>query len=120
MYKNTFLMRNGDTVVDKDLILIGGQEELRQNIENRLSVNESEWFLNLELGLKYKNIEGKGITDKEIEFAVRECCLEDDRIKSVKDFKVERNAQLRTAKIGFTMIDGEDKPLYMSEVVDLG
>lgn len=120
MYKNTFLMINGDTVVDKDLILIGGQEELRQNTENRLSVNEGEWFLNLELGLKYKNIEGKGITDKEIEFAVRECCLEDDRIKSVKDFKVERNAQLRTAEIGFTMIDGEDKPLYMSEVVDLG
>lgn len=120
MYKDTFLMRNGDVVVDKDLILIGGQEELRQNIENRLSVNEGEWFLNLELGLKYADIEGKGVTDNEIEFAIRECCLEDDRVKSVRDFKIDRDNRHRDADINFTVIDGNDKPLYMQEVVAIG
>lgn len=120
MYKDTFLMRDGDVVVDKDLILIGGQEELRQNIENRLSVNEGEWFLNLELGLKYADIEGKCVTDTEIEFAIRECCLEDSRVKSVRDFKIDRDNKYRHADIGFTIIDGEDKPLYMQEVVAIG
>ena len=120
MYKDTFLMRNGDVVVDRDLILIGGQEELRQNIENRLSVNEGEWFLNLELGLKYADIEGKGVTDNEIEFAIRECCLEDNRVKSVRDFKINRDNKYRHADIDFTIIDGEDKPLYMQEVVAIG
>lgn len=120
MFKNTFLMVNGDTVLDRDLILVGGEEEFRQNIENRLAINEGEWFLNLELGLKYKNIEGKGITDKEIEFEVRECCLEDKRVKSVKDFIINRDKRTRSCNINFTIIDGENKPLYMSEVVDLG
>lgn len=120
MYKDTFLMIDGDTVVKNDLILIGGQEEMRQNVENRLSVNEGEWFLNLELGLKYAAIEGKGITDREIEFAIRECCLEDPRIKSVRDFEITRDKRARTCNIAFTIIDGENKPLYMSEVVDLG
>ena len=66
-YKNTFKMVGGDIVVDGDLVQVDGQEELRQNIENRLSVNKNEWFLNLGLGLNYAAISGKGITDKQIE-----------------------------------------------------
>lgn len=120
MYYDTFLMNNGDTVVDNDLILVGGQEEMRQNLENRLSVNEGEWFLNLELGLKYKDIVGKGVTDKEIEFAVRECVMEDMRIKAVKDFKIIRDSVNRKADINFTIIDGEGNETYLKEVVDLG
>lgn len=119
-YKDTFLMRDGDIVIDKDLILIGGQDELRQNIENRLSINKGEWFLNLELGLEYSAIQGKGISDGEVEFAVRECCLEDDRVKSVRDFRLDRDNKSRIANIDFTIIDGNDNPLYMQEVVNLG
>lgn len=119
-YKHTFEMIGGDIVVDGDLRLVKGQEELRQNIENRLSVNKNEWFLNLGLGLDYAAISGKGITDKEIELAIRECCLQDSRVKEVREVKVTRNSRLRTADIDITIIDKEENAIYLKEVVDIG
>lgn len=113
-------MINGDIVVDNDLILVGGQEELRQNIENRLSVNVGEWFLNIELGLDYAAIEGKGISDAAIDFAIRECCLQDSRVKEVRNIKIKRDARERTADIDILIIDKGDEELWLKEVVDLG
>ena len=121
MYKNTFKMNNGDTVLENgDLVLVGGQEELRQNIENRLSVNKNEWFLNIGLGLDYEAIRGKGITDAEIDFAIRECCLQDERVKEVRNIQIERDARLRKAFINIRIIDRGEDELYLREVVDLG
>lgn len=120
MYKNTFKMIDGDTVIDNDLILVGGQEEMRQNIENRLSVNVGEWFLNITLGLDYAAIEGKDISDAAIDFAIRECCLQDDRVKEVRDIKIKRDARARTADIDILIIDKGDEELWLKEVVDLG
>lgn len=113
-------MVNGDIVIDKDLIIVNGQEELRQNIENRLSVNKEEWFLNTELGLDYKAIRGKGITDAEIEFAIRECCYQDDRVQTVKNIKIERNSRTREAFINIEIIDKDENLQYLEEVIDVG
>lgn len=120
MYKNTFKMVNGDTVVNDDLELVGGQEELRQNIENRLSVNKNEWFLNINLGFDYAAISEKGASDRAIEFAVRECCLQDERVKEVRNVIVERDAKNRAAKINIVIIDKGEQELWLKEVVDLG
>jgi hypothetical protein len=120
MYKDTFLMINGDTFVDGDLVMVGGQEELRQNIENRLSVNIGEWFLNIKMGLDYAAITGKGVTDEEIDFAIRECCLQDERVKEVKNIKIFRDAKQRTANIDILIIDKGEEELWLKEVVDLG
>lgn len=120
MYKNTFKMDNGDMVVEKDFVLATGQEELRQNIENRLSVNVGEWFLNIGMGLEYAAISGKGVEDSAIEFALRECCFQDDRIKEVRDIRIKRQQETRKVLIEFVLIDKEDNALYMEEVVNLG
>ena len=120
MYKNTFKMIAGDIVIDEDLIMVKGQEELRQNIENRLSVNKNEWFLNIKLGLDYAAISGKGVADRAIEFAVRECCLQDERVKEVRDVKIERDPKNRTANIDILIIDKGENELWLKEVVDLG
>lgn len=120
MYKNTFKMINGDIILDKDLIMVNGQEELRQNIENRLSVNQGEWFLNIGLGLDYPAISGKGVTDKEIELAIRECCLQDDRIKEVRNVTVKRDAALRVVDINITIIDKDENNIFLQEVVNVG
>ena len=113
-------MVGGDIVVDRDLILVDGQEELRQNIENRLSVNVGEWFLNIGMGLDYAAISGKGIEDSGIEFVLRECCFQDDRIKEVRDVRIKRQPETREALIEFVLIDKEDNATYMKEVVNLG
>ena len=119
-YKNTFKMIEGDTVVENDLVLVGGQEELRQNLENRLAVNKGERFLNLNLGLKYEDIRGKGISDEKIRLAIRECCFQDERIKEVRNIKIDRVAETRNANIFLTAIDGNDEDLLLEGVINLG
>lgn len=121
IYYDTFKMTNGDIdIVGNDLALVAGQEEMRQNTENRLAVNKTEWFLNLGLGLSYKDIRGKGVRDSDIEYWIRECILQDERIKEVRKVTVDRNAALRTADIDVTIIDSYSEELILSGVIDIG
>lgn len=121
IYYDTFKMTNGDIdIIGNDLALVGGQEEMRQNVENRLSVNKSEWFLNLDLGLSYKDISGKGVRDSDIEYWIRECVLQDERIREVRNIRIDRNAALRTADIYITVIDPYGEEIILSEVIDIG
>lgn len=120
-YKDTFKMINGDAVIENnDLVIVSAQEELRQNIENRLSVNKNEWFLNIALGLNYNAIQGKGKTDIEIEYAIRECCLQDDRVQEVRDITILRDAKNRTVSISMNIVDKDENQIYMQEVIDVG
>lgn len=121
IYYDTFKMTNGDIdIVGNDLALVSGQEEMRQNVENRLAVNKTEWFLNLGLGLSYKDIRGKGVRDSDIEYWIRECILQDERIKEVRKVTVDRKAALRTADIDVTIIDPYGDELILSGVIDIG
>lgn len=121
MYYDTFKMINGDIYINprtNDLTFVSGQEELRQNIENRLSVNKDEWFLNTELGLSYKDIRGKGVTNAEIGFAIRECTAQDGRIKST-EINIERNAESRYAAIKLRLTDRNGEQTE-TEVIEIG
>ena len=121
MYKKTFKMIDGDICIENGgLVLVDEQEELRQNTENRLSINVGEWFLDLELGLKYRNIQGKGKTDRDIELAMRECVLQDDRIQNIELISVDRNIEERVAVINIKIIENDGNEQYLKEVVDIG
>lgn len=115
MYLNTFKMINGDIFIDGDLKIVSGQEELRQNIENRLSINKNEWFLNTDLGLSYKDIRGKGVSDAEIGFAIRECTAQDDRVKYTDINSINRNKD-RYCEIDITVIDKDENTVEIGGV----
>lgn len=120
-YYETFKMTNGDIeIIDNDLYLVGGQEEMRQNIENRLAVNKGEWFLDLNLGLSYKDITGKDIRDSDIEYWIRECVLQDERIKEVRSIDIDRNSEKRTANISILVIDPYNEELSLTGVINIG
>lgn len=119
MYKDTFQMIDGDIVIEDDLKVVNGQEELRQNLENRISTNINEWFLNLEMGLDYMGIVDKA-TDRDIELRIRKCCAQDERVKNINNLKVERNRKERTAEITFNVITKENENLSFKEVVSFG
>lgn len=120
-YYETFKMTNGDIdIIDNDLYLVGGQEEMRQNIENRLAVNKGEWFLDLNLGLSYKDITGKDIRDSDIEYRIRECVLQDKRIKEVRSIDIDRNSEKRTANISILVIDPYNEELSLTGVINIG
>lgn len=111
-------MVNGDIYIENgDLKLVNGQEELRQNIENRLSVNKNEWYLNIRLGLSYKDIRGKNIPDRQIKLAIRECCFQDKRVKAVDINSIERDDKNRKVYIDITIIDKDDEEIYMKGVI---
>lgn len=121
IYYDTFKMTNGDIdIVGNDLALVGGQEEMRQNVENRLAINKDEWFLNLDLGLSYKDITGKGVRDSDIEYWIRECILQDERIREVRKVEIKRDIELRTADIDVVIIDPYGEELSLSGVIDIG
>lgn len=121
IYYDTFKMTNGDIdIVGNDLALVSGQEEMRQNVENRLAVNKGEWFLNLDLGLSYKDITGKGVRDSDIEYWIRECILQDERIREVRRIEIKRDIELRTADIDVVIIDPYGEELSLSGVIDIG
>lgn len=121
IYYDTFKMTNGDIdIVGNDLALVSGQEEMRQNVENRLAVNKDEWFLNLDLGLSYKEITGKGVRDSDIEYWIRECILQDERIREVRKVEIKRDIELRTADIDVVIIDPYGEELSLSGVIDIG
>lgn len=121
IYYDTFKMTNGDIdIVGNDLALVSGQEEMRQNVENRLAVNKDEWFLNLDLGLSYKDITGKGVRDSDIEYWIRECILQDERIREVRKVEIKRDVELRTADIDVVIIDPYGEELSLSGVIDIG
>lgn len=120
MYKDTFKMVVGDTIVGQGLVLVGGQEKLRQNTENRLPVNLGEWSLNTGLGLNYKTIGGRGVTDENISFAIWECYPQDDRAKEAKEIKITRQARERRAKIDILIIDKGQEEAWFKEMMDLG
>ena len=120
-YYETFKMTNGDIdIIDNDLYLVGGQEEMRQNIENRLAVNKGEWFLDLNLGLSYKDITGKDIRDSDIEYWIRECVLQDERIKEVRSIDIDRNSEKRTVNISILVIDPYNEELSLTGVINIG
>lgn len=121
IYYDTFKMTNGDIdIIGNDLALVSGQEEMRQNVENRLAVNKDEWFLNLDLGLSYKDITGKGVRDSDIEYWIRECILQDERIREVRKVEIKRDIELRTADIDVVIMDPYGEELSLSGVIDIG
>lgn len=81
----TFKMLDDDLVFDdtNNLIMISGYDEVRQSIERILTTNKNEWFLNIDFGLDYSSIRGKGRTREEIELALREAIYQDSRITDV-------------------------------------
>lgn len=72
----------GDLIIENgDLVMIDGDEEITQSMERRLSTNKNEWFLDLDFGLDYEAIRGKGVTRDRVELAITEAIYQDERIE---------------------------------------
>lgn len=116
MYKETFKTVNGDIIIeDGDIALTDGVDELRQNLEHRYSFNKGEWFLDIDMGLDYKEIVGKGVPDSQVNVTIRECGFQDDRVTRVDNIDTIR--EKRKAHIRFDITDEEDN--VIQEEVDL-
>ena len=102
----TFKIENNDLVFDKsmNLEMVEDEEEIRQSIERTLSTNLSEYFLNIDMGLEYNQIRGKGIKRDDIESAIRDAIFQDERIEEVDFIEITTNNKSRSLLVKFNAI----------------
>lgn len=75
-------------IIDGNLSLIEGLDEVRQSVERTLTTNTGEWFLDMLFGLNYAAIQGKGKDPESIRLAITEAILQDVRIAEA-DISIE-------------------------------
>ena len=93
----TIKTNNGDIIFENgDFKIVDGYDELAQAIWTVLSINKNEWFLNMNWGLDYSKISGKGKNKVEIIAAIEEAIYLIDRVKQVyiKDIEITSKRQL--------------------------
>lgn len=76
--------------------------------------------MNVDLSLDYEAINGKGVTDKDVDFTIQECCLRDDRVREIKEIKITKQVKERRTETDILTIDRGQKEIWFKEVVDPG
>ena len=118
----TLKIENGDLVLDAQhsLVVVEGRDEEVQSVERLLTTNTGEWFLNIEHGLDYSQIQGKAVSDDHIHLAVMQALAQEERIQEVENIEVRRSDKNRTVAINFRcrMVSGE--VLQGEEVLSVG
>ncbi|MEK3963557.1 DUF2634 domain-containing protein [Paenibacillus sp. FSL H7-0323] len=94
---------SGDLVfLDGELQLISGPEEIAQCCTLAAGTNKGEWILDPEMGIDFKRITGKGVTEEEIRDELTSGVLQEPRIQSVDTVTVTFDRMKRTATADFT------------------
>ncbi|HBK84446.1 MAG TPA: DUF2634 domain-containing protein [Firmicutes bacterium] len=118
----TLKIVNNDLVFDSqyNLAMVEGHDEEVQSVERLLTTNTGEWFLNIEHGLDYSRIQGKGVTDEQIRLAVMQALAQEDRIAEVQSIEIQRSEKNRTATIDFRCMMQSGEILQEQEVLNIG
>lgn len=118
----TLKIVNGDLAFDSqhNLIMVEGRDEEVQAVERLLTTNTGEWFLNIEHGLNYRKLQGKGISDEEIYLAVMLALAQEDRITEVKSIDIQRDDKRRTVTINFRCLMKSGEEVTGEEVLNIG
>ena len=112
-------------LTDHDILYENGQlsyvsdSDLKtQQAKMLLSINQGEWFLDLDLGLDYSQIQGKGITLAQAEQAFVDCLSTLDWFDYLSDFELDLDRKQRFVTYKFNIHQKEDDPLYMEGVLE--
>lgn len=108
-------LHNGDLVFEKgDLVMVEGADELRQTVYIGMQTNQGEWFLNPEVGIRHAAFVGKKPSDEEMRAEIIRGAMQDERIQTVEDIRIERDpksrkltATFRATAVGGESVDGE-------------
>lgn len=105
------LTADGDLDINDrgELQLIEGNEELLQCCRIAIGTNQGEWFLNPEIGLRFRLFLGKNLNEEEMRDELTRALLQEERIESVDDitFEVDRAARAMTVNFIATGTNGE-------------
>ena len=111
----SFLIENDDIVVDKmDIVMIEDIDEICQCVERALTTRIKEFFLNLEHGMDYEEMQSKAPNIERLKIDIIEAALQEERLNLIESIDIEIDRVNRKAKIKFigrledgTLIEGE-------------
>lgn len=92
-----------------ELQMVSGPEEIAQCCRMAIGTNKGEWFLDLDFGVDFSRILGKGVTDEDVRDELTEGMFQDPRVQTVDAVNVvfDRSARKFTADIKATGINGD-------------
>lgn len=95
------LLKDGDIVIDKnDVVLITGQDEIRQRVIQRLQFFLGEWFLDRSRGIPYfQEIFQKGVDSTSISALFKQEILAVDGVIELVSFDMSYETQTRVLTI---------------------
>lgn len=94
-------LKNGDLVFNRDLELNDEIEELRQRIKTALSINKSEWFLDLSLGIPWIKLMRQRGQQERLKREIAKKIGSFDEIESVEKLELNYDRTSRSLKIDF-------------------
>lgn len=98
-------LKDGDLVFEKgDLAFVEGSDELRQSVYIGLQTNRGEWFLNPEIGIRHAAFVGKNPNEEEMRAEIIRGAMQDERIQSVEDIRIDRDSQKRKLTATFRAV----------------
>ena len=116
----TLKIKDNDLVIENgDLIMVEGKDEVIQSSERILTTNKDEFFLDIVLGLDYRQIQGKGKDKESIRFAILEALNQDNRVLEVEFVNVSIDRKTRQLEVDFRYTTNEGVT-EGQEVVEIG
>ncbi|TDF92160.1 DUF2634 domain-containing protein [Paenibacillus piri] len=99
----SFKLVDGDLVLEHgELQMIDGADELAQCVKSALGTNKGEWFMQPELGIKFRAFEGKQWNEEEMREQIRQGLFQETRIQTVDTIHFDYDLPNRAMKVHFT------------------
>lgn len=106
--KDLALDSKGDLLIENnDLVLVTGDEEIRQRVECNLGTNKGEWFNDWEQGIRFSNLLGKNVTDEDVRGEVINGLRQVDETFTLDSFTVTRTGRRLAANFTAHNADGD-------------
>ncbi len=98
----TFLISNDDIVIEKgEVVMTEDTDEICQCVERAITTRLTEFFLNLEHGMDYEELQSKAPDIERIKLDVTEAALQEERVNLIKSIDVDIDRANRKAIIIF-------------------
>ena len=103
-------------ITNGDIELIDEDEEKCQCVERAITTQIEEWFLNFSHGMDYSELKEKNPDIERIKLDITEAAMKEERLKFIKEIKVDFNVSTRFAKIDLIGVLVDDRQIVIKEV----
>ena len=88
-------------IVNNRIPLVSGPNLLLQKVQNVLGTNKGEWFLDLEEGIDFDNLLGKGVTEDLVRYEIEQGLLQVDSTFTITEFTCDIDNSSRKIRAHF-------------------